>query len=161
MTFALLLSLKRHRKKDIAPLYRSLVISPVDFLSQGSDRAKQVVSSFCEWWPFGELWSYSSCVLVRSPSKQRGGNHPLVKPRREARWPDSGDAPRSSAVPVFRPNDISSDITMLWLLNVKHVKLFAARKAILMLQYSMWTLQTGFIMRHMCLAKVMIAPFFS
>lgn len=57
-----------------------LIIPPLDFLSGGSDRAKQVVTSFVS---DGELWSYSIFfVLVRTPSEEEGDNHPLVKPRR-------------------------------------------------------------------------------
>lgn len=54
VTFALLLSLKRDRKTDRHTLStKRPVIPPLDFLSGGSDRGKQVVSSFVSddhWW---------------------------------------------------------------------------------------------------------------
>lgn len=88
------------------------------------------------------LRSYSTCVLERNPWWTRRGRPSFGKATGRPGDLIQETPLRSPAVPVSLPNDISSDITMLWLLHVKHVKLFAARRD-RKLQYSMWTIQTG------------------
>lgn len=104
---SLLLSLKRDRKnKHIAVLCKFPAIgSPLFFIfSWGRVRRRGTVVS----WYF---------VLARNPSSPsspppyvQGGNHPLVKPRREAWGSDSGDDARFPPPPPTPPHPHSNPL---------------------------------------------------
>lgn len=100
-----------------ATLFCFWVHATVSFFSSFRRCRWELRSSMCRGESLIVFW-----VLVRNPqwAKKEGGNHPLVKPRRggQVTWfKVTPLCPSLYQCPV--PNDISSDITTLWLLHVK------------------------------------------